>query len=231
GKSGYPIPDDTEENEISFIYLLLKSGWEREKDDDFGYVTLSMLYDGQKFQDKCNRFNSSVVHPFVGYIESYLTRLQIDIGDEQDTKIKVIIGDKYEVQSGGNMSVDNSQPKENIYTDGGEYRKIDTNGGRYVETRDNSQYIENYIESKNLVEAAEEIQKLLEQLEQTYSSKTTTGKMKIATEAIQCIENDSTLTQKIVSVLQAGSISALESLLNHPAASFLVAALEELIKK
>jgi phosphoenolpyruvate-protein kinase (PTS system EI component) len=82
-------------------------------------------------------------------------------------------------------------------------------------------------QKQSLAEAAAEIQALLKQLEQSYSTDTTTGKMTIATKAIKHIDNDPKLTQRILSALKAGGISALEQLLNHPAASFFIGALED----
>ncbi len=82
-------------------------------------------------------------------------------------------------------------------------------------------------QKQSLADAAKEIQALLKQLEQTYSTNTTTGKMNIATEAIKHIDNDPKLTRRIFSSLKAGGVSALEQLLNHPAASFFIAALED----
>lgn len=82
-------------------------------------------------------------------------------------------------------------------------------------------------QKQNLAEAAEEIQALLTQLEQSYSTDTTTGKMTIATEAIEQIDSDSRMTKRIISALKAGGVSALEQMLNHPAASFFVGALED----
>jgi hypothetical protein len=108
-----------------------------------------------------------------------------------------------------------------------ENRYIRTDGGRYIEIRDNSTYIENYSSSQGLADAAAEIQRLLEQLDKTYSADTTTGKMTIATKAIEQIENDTALTQRILSALKAGGVSSLESFLNHPAASFVIGALED----
>ncbi len=85
----------------------------------------------------------------------------------------------------------------------------------------------NEAEQQNLAEAAAEIQALLKQLEQSYPTDTTAGKMAIATEAIERIDSDPTLTERILSALKAGGISALEQLLNHPAASFVIGALED----
>ena len=82
-------------------------------------------------------------------------------------------------------------------------------------------------QKQSLAEAAAEIQALLKQLEETYSTNTTLGKVAIAEETIQRIDNDPKLAQRILSALQAGSVSAIEQLLNHPAASFVIGALDD----
>ena len=76
-----------------------------------------------------------------------------------------------------------------------------------------------------LAEAAAEIQQVLEQLEQSYPTNTTAGKMAVASKAIQQIENNPTLKARILSALKAGDISTFETLLLHPAASFIISAL------
>jgi uncharacterized protein YjbI with pentapeptide repeats len=80
---------------------------------------------------------------------------------------------------------------------------------------------------QTLAEAAAEIQQLLEQLDKSYPTNTTAGKMAVASEAIQHIESNPTLKERILSALKAGGISALETLLLHPAASFVISALED----
>lgn len=82
-------------------------------------------------------------------------------------------------------------------------------------------------EKQSLTDAAAEIQKLLEQLDKSYPSNTTTGKMAIATEAIEYIDSNQTLAQRVLSALKAGGTQALAQLLNHPAASFVIGALED----
>ena len=109
-------------------------------------------------------------------------------------------------------------------------RFINTEGGNYNESIQGNYLQGNYYaaaQEQNLAEAAAEIQKLLEQLEQSYSTGTTAGKMAIATEAISQIESNPTLTARILSALQAGGVSAFEQFLNHPAASFVIGALED----
>ncbi|MDJ0774116.1 MAG: hypothetical protein QNJ49_11940 [Mastigocoleus sp. MO_167.B18] len=81
--------------------------------------------------------------------------------------------------------------------------------------------------NNNLSEAAAEIQQLLNQLSQTYPTNTTTEKMTVATTAIQQIENNPKLRDRIVSALKTGGIQALAQFLNHPAAAFVIGALDD----
>ncbi|MHC0068225.1 pentapeptide repeat-containing protein [Nostoc sp. UIC 10890] len=82
-------------------------------------------------------------------------------------------------------------------------------------------------QEQTLAEAAAEIQQLLDQLSQSYPTDTMSGKMALATEATQRIENNPTLMQKTISALRAGGTAALEQALSHPAASFVIAALDD----
>ncbi|GAB1543888.1 hypothetical protein NUACC21_65640 [Scytonema sp. NUACC21] len=118
--------------------------------------------------------------------------------------------------------------KEQTRMSGG--RIINMGNGNYNE-RIQGNYIQgNYNaggEKQSLAEAAAEIQKLLEQLDKSYPANTTFGKMQIATETIKHIEDNSTLAQRILSALQTGSVKAFEQFLSHPAASFVIGALED----
>ena len=82
-------------------------------------------------------------------------------------------------------------------------------------------------QQQNLAEAARDIQELLEQLEKTYPSETTMDRMKIATEVITHIDNHPTKAQKIFNAIKAGGVAAVEQLLNHPASSFVIKALND----
>ncbi len=82
-------------------------------------------------------------------------------------------------------------------------------------------------QQKTLSEAAAEIQQLLNQLSQTYPTTTTTEKMTVATTAIQQIENNSNLRQRVLSALKTGGIQALGQMLDHPASTFVIAALDD----
>jgi hypothetical protein len=79
---------------------------------------------------------------------------------------------------------------------------------------------------QTLAEAAAEIQSLLKQLESTYPTDTYKGKVALADAVVEQIDKTPSLT-RIFSALKAGSISALDSLLDHPAASFVIGALED----
>ena len=85
----------------------------------------------------------------------------------------------------------------------------------------------NEAEQKTLAQAAAEIQKLLEQLAKTYDMSTYSGKMQVGTEAIKTIENNPGLKARIISALKVGGVKAFEQFLNHPAASFIIGALED----
>lgn len=82
-------------------------------------------------------------------------------------------------------------------------------------------------ETKSLADAAKEIQALLDQLSQTHSTDTPVAKFALANEAIQRIDGNPSLAQRILSAISAGSTSALEQFLNHPAASFFISTLED----
>lgn len=110
-------------------------------------------------------------------------------------------------------------------------RDIHIGTGNYNEHIKSDYYIQgNYYDNakqQNQRDAAAEIQKLLEQLDNTYPTDTTVGKMQIAAETIKTIENNPTLAQRVTSALKSGGVQALTQLLNHPAASFAIGALED----
>jgi hypothetical protein len=64
-------------------------------------------------------------------------------------------------------------------------------------------------------------------LDKSYPSNTTTGKMTVAVETIKQIDANPDLAGRILSALKAGGISSFEQFLNHPAASFVIGALED----
>ncbi|MGL4503957.1 MAG: VWA domain-containing protein [Planktothrix sp.] len=79
---------------------------------------------------------------------------------------------------------------------------------------------------QNLVEAAKEIQDLLDNLAITYSPPSPTNNLKIATETVEAIENKPVLKARIISTLKAGGMEAFKELINHPALNILMASIE-----
>jgi hypothetical protein len=74
---------------------------------------------------------------------------------------------------------------------------------------------------------AAEIQSILDGLSIKNPGKEVTLQMQIATATIQALQHDKSLKQKIVSALKSGGTAAIGQFLNHPAASFVIAALED----
>lgn len=112
-------------------------------------------------------------------------------------------------------------------------RNIHMGSGDYRETtniKDQGTYIENQYniaEQKTLAKAASEIQQLLDQLSKTYPTDTITGQMTVATEVIKEVENNLPFADRVLSALRVGGTSSLKQLLNHPAATFVLSALED----
>jgi hypothetical protein len=83
------------------------------------------------------------------------------------------------------------------------------------------------VNAQNLTEAAKEIQDLIEQLAQTYPTDTMPAKVGFANAIVQRIDANASLSQRILSAGKAGSIAAIGQVLNHPLASFVIAAIED----
>jgi hypothetical protein len=90
-----------------------------------------------------------------------------------------------------------------------------------------NQYNYSIEQKQSLEEAATEIQELLELLSKTYPTTTYAEQITVAAKAIEQIENNSSLMDRILSALRAGGVEAFEQFLNHPASSFVIAALKD----
>jgi hypothetical protein len=91
----------------------------------------------------------------------------------------------------------------------------------------NSFNVYTHEQQQNLTKTVAEIQQLLQQIEKSYPTNTTYEKLTFTAEAIRQIDNNPKLHQRVMSALKAGGVQALEQALNHPAASFLIGALED----
>jgi translation initiation factor IF-2 len=85
----------------------------------------------------------------------------------------------------------------------------------------------NHYNSTNLAEAAKEIQALIEQLAKTYPADTRAAKNSFADEIVEQIEANSALANRLLKATKTGGVAAIEQFLNHPAVSFIVAAIED----
>ena len=184
-----------------------------------------------------------------GLIDNAIDIKQLISQDKQDSNksfhfkdIKQLV---FQLSEKGNFSGDFMQGDRNIKIGQGNYNERIK--GNYYEQKGNNNTMSNVTQShfgsgdnvggdknttniynfQDLTQAAADIQALLKQLEKTYPTNTTLGKVAIAEEAIQRIDNDPQLASRILSALKAGGTSALDSLLDHPAASFVIAALED----
>lgn len=108
-------------------------------------------------------------------------------------------------------------------------RNINTSGGNYNE-RIQGDYVQgNYYaggEPKSLAQAAAEIQLLLKQLEQTYPTTTTSQQMVVAAEAINRIESNPLLKERVINAVKSGGLAAFEKAIDNPAGAFIVGAIK-----
>lgn len=81
-------------------------------------------------------------------------------------------------------------------------------------------------QKQDLAQAAAEIQQLLNQLEQSYPSTTTSEQMVVAAEAIKRIENNPSLKKRAINAAKEGGLAALEKAIDNPAGAFVVGAIK-----
>ena len=118
-------------------------------------------------------------------------------------------------------------PNPNIHIDQS-YAKIGINYAQSVNAKQIGGEIYNDSGQKqNLVEAAAEIQKLLDIIEQEYPSSKSVGQQTIIVgKAIEEIESNPPLKSRIIGAIREGSIEALMELIDHPTVRILKAAFE-----
>lgn len=102
-----------------------------------------------------------------------------------------------------------------------------------IQTKQIAGTIHNYSpeQKQNLAEAAAEIQKLLDQLAQTYPTETLIQKAVLADEAIKQIQDNPTLEQRVVRAINAMTVEAFMQMINHPVANILREGLEAFKEK
>ncbi|NEO51034.1 MAG: CHAT domain-containing protein, partial [Moorea sp. SIO4A3] len=83
-----------------------------------------------------------------------------------------------------------------------------------------------YAPTKNLAEAAAEIQKLLNQLSQIKPTTTEIEKLTVVAEAAEEINSNPTLKAKVINALEAGGFDAFKEAIDHPLVNILIATIE-----
>jgi uncharacterized protein YjbI with pentapeptide repeats len=108
-------------------------------------------------------------------------------------------------------------------------RNINTGGGNYNEKIQGNYVQGNYYaagQPQSLAQAAGEIQQLLKQLEQTYPTTTTSQQMVVAAEAINQIESNPLLKERVINAVKSGGLAAFEKAIDNPAGAFIVGAIK-----
>ncbi|MDF5721919.1 MAG: CHAT domain-containing protein [Rhizonema sp. PD37] len=103
-------------------------------------------------------------------------------------------------------------------------------GGMFAaQGNNNRQNMTNYTtpeQKYNVVQAAYEIQQLLQQLEQTYPTKSSAEKMMVVAKAVDEIENNPPLKARMIEALKTGGTEAFKELINHPLVNIMIASIE-----
>ncbi|MEG5041034.1 MULTISPECIES: hypothetical protein [unclassified Microcoleus] len=86
-------------------------------------------------------------------------------------------------------------------------------------------------QKQTLAEAAKEVQELLDQLSETYPTKTVAEKSAVAAKAIEEIEKKPDVKGKVLKALKAGGVAALMELTNNPVVKILTPMLESLLEE
>jgi predicted transcriptional regulator len=104
---------------------------------------------------------------------------------------------------------------------------------RNINAQQISGTIHNYSpeQRQTLAEAAREIQELLDQLSQTYSTTTAAEKSAVAAKAMEEIEKKPDVKKKILKALEAGGVAALMELTNNPVVKILTPMLQSLLEE
>lgn len=86
-------------------------------------------------------------------------------------------------------------------------------------------------QKQTLAEAAKEIEELLDQLSETYPTKTDVEKSAFATKAMEEIEKKPDVKGKVLKALKAGGVAALMELTNNPVVNILTPMLQSLLEE
>jgi hypothetical protein len=126
----------------------------------------------------------------------------------------------------GPNNIGGTVTESNIFDQSGNFGIGQMSGGK-IQSGAKIAGVINEAQQRNIAETVAEVQQLLEQLEKSYPTDTTADKREVARVAISTIDSNPTFAARIFSAIEAGTISAFEQSLNHPAASFFISALAD----
>lgn len=110
-------------------------------------------------------------------------------------------------------------------------RSINMNGNGNYNQRIEGNYHQGdyYAGEKQSTQAnvAREIQQLLQQLQQYEPADNNPDRMRVAAQAIQEIETNPSLKQRVISAVEKGGLAAFERAIDNPAGAFVVAAIKD----
>ena len=139
--------------------------------------------------------------------------------------------DKGQYVQGGQHIQGDFNLAEEVRYGGGNVSARDISGGNLTTRGDtNNDGSEQQQTQQALAEIAKEIQALLEKLDKTHPTDTQLGQMKVATQVLDIIQEDMSLTDRIIRAVTAGGVEALKQFLSHPAASFVITLIDDLQK-
>ncbi|HEY9606881.1 MAG TPA: hypothetical protein V6C85_35055, partial [Allocoleopsis sp.] len=144
---------------------------------------------------------------------------QLDRDDEDITEMNRASASSSIINIYNQNMQENHNPMSNIYQN--HHGKGDNVAGNKTLNQFNN--------SPNLAKAARDIKELLDQLSKDYPSNTPAGQAMIGAKAIEHIENNPTLRQRVVNALKEAGATALEEAVAHPAVKILVAGAKGLI--
>ncbi|NET80156.1 hypothetical protein D5R40_25185 [Okeania hirsuta] len=177
-----------------------------------------LLAEKEKYTKKLEAWVDKAVNRSGGVnIENY--------SNKGDTNMPESIGDKIDIRENYGIGKDGEirEIRGAVGNKGEIYGLADSQG----EIKD-SKIARNIYEAqqKTLAETAAEIQQLLKQLEQSNPTETTAGQMAVVTQAIEIVENNPTLKQRVIGALKSVGTEAFKEALDNPVANILVAAFQ-----
>jgi small GTP-binding protein len=209
------IREGKDEQEISFLYQLLKDSLKKHTiDKEWNYVSLALIFidpmtmNSGKFEEFVIKFNKDIIQPcFIQHIDLYLQFLMNNYNSKPEENARPIINTQAYYEQTGNFGIGQMS--------GGEIKDNTKVGG-----------IINESQQKSLAEVAKEIQDLLDQLSQTYPTTKTAEKIEVVGKAIDIIEENPSFKSKIIKVLKAVGTESFKEAIDHPLANILMAGVE-----